>query len=77
MFRVPAVPIIRSTILQLTVIGITHITLEREVYGNVQLNLTIQRDIRVLVCYTSDCQLQYCTPDDGYSRYPKHVEILQ
>jgi hypothetical protein len=35
MFRVPAVPIIRSTILQLTVTGITYITLDREVF---QLN---------------------------------------
>jgi hypothetical protein len=35
MFRVPAVPIIRSTILQLTVTGITCITMDREVYGNV------------------------------------------
>jgi hypothetical protein len=26
--------------------------------------------------YTGDCQLQYCTPDDGYSRYPKHVDIV-
>jgi hypothetical protein len=74
MFRVPVVPIIRSIVLQLTVTCITYITLEREVYGNVQFkHLTIQRDI----CYTSDCQLQYCTPDNGYSRYPKHVEILQ
>jgi hypothetical protein len=35
MFRVPAVPIIRSTILQLAVIGIAYITLDREIYGNV------------------------------------------
>jgi hypothetical protein len=35
MFRVPAVPIIRSTILQLTVTGITYITLDCETYGNV------------------------------------------
>jgi hypothetical protein len=35
MFRVPAVPIIRSTILQLAVTGITYITLDREMYGNV------------------------------------------
>jgi hypothetical protein len=35
MFWVPALPIIRSTILQLTVIGITYITLDREAYGNV------------------------------------------
>jgi hypothetical protein len=34
MFRVPAVPNIRSTILQLTVTGITYIKLDREVYGN-------------------------------------------
>jgi hypothetical protein len=37
MFRVPAVPIIRSTVLQLAVNGITHITLGREMYGNVHL----------------------------------------
>jgi hypothetical protein len=35
MFRVPAVPIIRSTILQSTVAGITYIMLDREMYGNV------------------------------------------
>jgi hypothetical protein len=35
MFRIPAVPIIRSTILQLAVTGITYITLDREMYGNV------------------------------------------
>jgi hypothetical protein len=29
------------------------------------------------ICYTNGCQLQYCTPDDGYSRCPKHVEILK
>jgi hypothetical protein len=34
MFRVPAIPFIRSTILQLTVTGITYITLDREMYGN-------------------------------------------
>jgi hypothetical protein len=35
MFRVPAVPIIRSTILQLAVISTTYITLDDEMYGNV------------------------------------------
>jgi hypothetical protein len=35
MFQVPAVPIIRSTILQLAVTGTTYITLDREMYGNV------------------------------------------
>jgi hypothetical protein len=29
------------------------------------------------ICYTNDCQLQYWIPDDGYSRYPKHVQILK
>jgi hypothetical protein len=38
MFRVPAVPFIRSTILQLAVTGITYITLDREMYGNVHFN---------------------------------------
>jgi hypothetical protein len=33
MFWVPAVPIIRSTILQLAVIGITYIVLDCEMYG--------------------------------------------
>jgi hypothetical protein len=23
-----------------------------------------------------ELELQYCTPEDGYSRYSKHVEIL-
>jgi hypothetical protein len=35
MFRVPAVPIIRNTILQSAVIGVTYITLNRETYGKV------------------------------------------
>jgi hypothetical protein len=35
MFRVPAVPIIRSTVLQLAVTGITQITFDGEMYGNV------------------------------------------
>jgi hypothetical protein len=35
MFRVPAVPIIRSTILQLTATGMTYITLDREMYGKI------------------------------------------
>jgi hypothetical protein len=35
MFRVPAVPIIRSTILQSAFTGITYITLQGEMYGNV------------------------------------------
>jgi hypothetical protein len=39
MFQVPAVPIIRSTELQLTVTGITYITLDREMYGNIHLTL--------------------------------------
>jgi hypothetical protein len=34
MFRVPAVPITMRTTLQLTVIGITYITLDTEVYGS-------------------------------------------
>jgi hypothetical protein len=38
MFRLPVVPIIRSSILQLADIGITYITLDREVYGNVHFN---------------------------------------
>jgi hypothetical protein len=61
MFRVPAVPFIRSTILQLAVTGKT--------YCNIKFYVT--------VFYTSDCQLHYFTPDEGYSRYPKHVEILK
>jgi hypothetical protein len=35
MFRVPAVPIIRSTILQLAVTGMTYITLDGEMFGDV------------------------------------------
>jgi hypothetical protein len=35
MLQLPAVPTIRSTILLLAVTGITYITLDREMYGNV------------------------------------------
>jgi hypothetical protein len=28
-------------------------------------------------CFTSGCLLQFCTPDGGYGKYPKHVVILQ
>jgi hypothetical protein len=35
MFPVPAVPIIRSTVLQLAFTGITYIMFDREMYGNV------------------------------------------
>jgi hypothetical protein len=45
MFRVPAVPIIRSTILQLAVTDITYITLEGEMYGNVHFKVVQNRAV--------------------------------
>jgi hypothetical protein len=39
---------------------------------DVTTRFMIQHNIR----YTGDCQLHNWTPDDGYSRYPKYVEIL-
>jgi hypothetical protein len=42
MFRLPAIPIIGSTILQLTVTGITYITLDGEMY--VTSTLKIAKD---------------------------------
>jgi hypothetical protein len=39
MFRVPALPIIRSTIVQLTLTGKTYITLDGEMYGNVHFKV--------------------------------------
>jgi hypothetical protein len=39
MFRAPSLPFIRSTILQLAVIGITYIALDREMYGSVHFKV--------------------------------------
>jgi hypothetical protein len=41
----------------------------------VELELVHSMVQQIYVAYTNDCQLQYCTPDDGYSRYLKSVEI--
>jgi hypothetical protein len=38
MYRVPAVPIIMSSVMQLTVTGTTYIALDHEVCGNVHFN---------------------------------------
>ena len=46
MFWVTAVPIIRSTILQLTVTGITYIKLDRGIYGSVQFNTLTLNDLQ-------------------------------
>jgi hypothetical protein len=39
MCRVPAVPIIRNTVPQLAITGITYIRLDREMYGNVHFKV--------------------------------------
>jgi hypothetical protein len=38
------------------------------------LHNSIYNFLHVTVCCTSSCQLQFCTPDDGYGKYPKRVE---
>jgi hypothetical protein len=58
MFRVPAVPIMGSTLLQLTVTGITYITLDREMYGQ-PLKWTLpyisRSNVRYVVPVTVNC----------------------
>jgi hypothetical protein len=55
MFRVPAVPIIRSTIVQLTVTGITYITLDRECMVTSTLKVVHNR----AVCHITVVELEF------------------
>jgi hypothetical protein len=37
-------------------------------WATFKLDVTLHFTIQLNICYTNDCQLQYCTPDDEYSR---------
>jgi hypothetical protein len=72
MFWVLSVSIIRCT---MTATGATCVTLGCERCGKVCLNRLSQRslpNVTYVVPVAVNCS--YSTPDDGYGKYPKHVE---
>jgi hypothetical protein len=82
MFRVPALPIMRSKIGRFSHIAEAELELSHDDVTTARFWTTFKVDvpthslIQRSICYTSDRQLQYRTANDGYSRYLKHVDIL-